>query len=109
MEKEFVPYELAIRMKDLGFNEPCFASYYKHGEISLLYSTQAIMNDNINSKLSDVFVCTLPTWQLAFDWFKRIYNYYSTANYGNLNPESLAFYLEILIKQAEQNKFINNN
>jgi hypothetical protein len=25
MEKEFVPYELALRMKTLGFDEPCMA------------------------------------------------------------------------------------
>ena len=27
MEKEFVPYELALRMKALGFDEPCFGYY----------------------------------------------------------------------------------
>lgn len=26
MEKEFVPYELAVKLKALGFNEPCFAT-----------------------------------------------------------------------------------
>jgi hypothetical protein len=28
MEKQFVPYELALRMKEIGFDEPCLASYY---------------------------------------------------------------------------------
>ena len=28
MEKEFIPYELALRMKDLGFDEECFAVYF---------------------------------------------------------------------------------
>ena len=35
MEKEFVPYELALRMKELGFDEPCFG-YYNNKGYSLL-------------------------------------------------------------------------
>jgi hypothetical protein len=27
MNKEFVPYELALELKQLGFNEPCFGVY----------------------------------------------------------------------------------
>lgn len=27
MNKEFVPYELAVKLKALGFDEPCLASY----------------------------------------------------------------------------------
>jgi hypothetical protein len=27
MEKEFVPYELALKLKVLGFDEPCFGYY----------------------------------------------------------------------------------
>ena len=32
-EKEFIPYELALELKQLGFVEPCFA-YYKDGRIT---------------------------------------------------------------------------
>ena len=28
MEKEFVPYELALRLKAIDFNQPCFGYYY---------------------------------------------------------------------------------
>ncbi len=27
MEKEFVPYELAVKLKELGFDEPCFGYF----------------------------------------------------------------------------------
>jgi hypothetical protein len=27
MEKDFVPYEEALALKELGFDEPCFAVY----------------------------------------------------------------------------------
>ena len=29
MEKEFIPYEQALALKELGFNEPCFAYHRK--------------------------------------------------------------------------------
>jgi hypothetical protein len=32
MEKEFVPYGLALRMKVIGFDEPCLGSYYSYSE-----------------------------------------------------------------------------
>ena len=32
IEKEFIPYELALELKQLGFDEPCFG-YYVDGEL----------------------------------------------------------------------------
>jgi hypothetical protein len=29
MEKEFVTYNQALKLKELGFNEPCFGIYLK--------------------------------------------------------------------------------
>lgn len=31
MNKEFVPYEQALALKELGFNETCIAFYYDFG------------------------------------------------------------------------------
>ena len=31
MEKEFVPYKQALKLKKLGFNEPCFGKYDING------------------------------------------------------------------------------
>jgi hypothetical protein len=33
MEKEFVPYEESLKLKELGFNESCFAMYQKNKKI----------------------------------------------------------------------------
>jgi hypothetical protein len=38
MEKEFVPYELALKLKKLGFDEPCFG-LYEHGKLGYSFST----------------------------------------------------------------------
>ena len=34
MEKEFVTYEIALKIKDLGFNEECFR-YYQNGKLEI--------------------------------------------------------------------------
>ena len=61
MEKEFVPYELAVKLKSLGFNEPCFG-YYKDmkGEKVLLYDTMDFDGE-----------CNAPLYQQAFRWFRE--------------------------------------
>jgi hypothetical protein len=48
MTKEFVPYEQALALQELGFNEPCFK--YK---------------DNTNFR---------PLYQQAFRWFREKHN-----------------------------------
>jgi len=32
MEKEFVPYQQALELKELGFNEECFGYFIESGE-----------------------------------------------------------------------------
>jgi hypothetical protein len=33
MEKEFIPYEQALELKELEFNEPCFGCYAENKEL----------------------------------------------------------------------------
>ena len=63
MEKEFVPYELAVKLKVLGFDEPCFA-YYKDmkGEKVLLYDSMDFDGE-----------CNTPLFQQAFRWIREKY------------------------------------
>jgi hypothetical protein len=62
MKKEFVPYELALRMKLLGFKEKTLHAYYK--------DTGHLMNIG-NGHEQDT---PAPTWQSAFRWFREEYN-----------------------------------
>jgi hypothetical protein len=68
MEKEFVPYELALRMKQLGFDEPCFA-YYDTGIFTFWYHSEQQHDLVLN--------CTAPLYQQAFRWFREKYGLYS--------------------------------
>ncbi len=59
MEKEFIPYEQALSLRELGFNEECFR-YYNTNLPKRLF---------INS--GDV---RAPLYQQAFRWFREKYN-----------------------------------
>ncbi len=70
MSKEFVPYELAVALKELGFDEPCIAYY--------TFATQRLSRVGIGEYGVDfVTVVTkdlyegytiAPLWQQAFEW-----------------------------------------
>ncbi len=69
MEKEFVPYELALRMKELGFDEPCLATF--------IYGAKGPLFQFPGSKNSEDWEncrnCSAPTWQATFKWFREKY------------------------------------
>lgn len=64
MEKEFIPYEQALDLKQLGFNEKCLGGYviYSDGEVKL--STNQIRLSNVEA----------PLYQQAFRWFREKHN-----------------------------------
>jgi len=66
MEKEFIPYEQALALKELGFDEPCFAFYS--------YEKQLIIarGDVLQSSIENA--PTAPLYQQAFRWFREKYN-----------------------------------
>jgi len=75
MEKEFVPYELALKLKNLGFDELCFG-YYTHNEKLCRYdstSTNVEFTPCIHKNIYNLY-CLAPLWQQAFDWFREKYN-----------------------------------
>jgi hypothetical protein len=65
MEKEFVPYEQALALKELGFNEPCFG-YFKDGEFRIPNPHEPFKN----SELKSWFV-TAPLFSQAFRFFRE--------------------------------------
>jgi hypothetical protein len=78
MEKEFVPYELALRMKQLGFNEPCLARYNVPGDLitSGCYSDSSIMHLIVEKNDICEAHILAPLFQQAFRWFREKYGYY---------------------------------
>jgi hypothetical protein len=70
MTKEFIPYEQALALKELGFDESCFTHYLNK---VLLTSSLVIDKRERNSSFDDIRV-TAPTFSQAFRWFREKYN-----------------------------------
>jgi hypothetical protein len=79
MEKEFIPYEQALALKELGFDEYCIATIdqieYVHVKKTKSLPRGSMMYDTIDC----------PLYQQAFRWFREKYGLYSHVR------ESLAF------------------
>jgi hypothetical protein len=70
MQKEFIPYEQALELKELGFNEPCLAFY--NGEF--LDSTEYNFDTGLNKDYGECI--SAPLYQQAFRFFREKYGYF---------------------------------
>jgi hypothetical protein len=76
--KEFVPYEQALELKELGFNKPCIGvyapNYYNNDKIELSYD-DGVINGLIG--VQDGTYTLAPTYSQAFKWFRNKHNLHS--------------------------------
>ena len=84
--KELAQYPEAMELKELGFDEPCFAVYYLHAVCYHFSKSNGIKNSD---KLEKTFHCTSPTYSQAFRWFKDNYNL--RENYGAFPHHTIMF------------------
>lgn len=121
MEKEFVPYEESLAMKELGYNEQDFAFYRLSLEeerepftkVELIYFRERYDNHNfrldLHKQAMNSAVCTAPLWQQAFRWFREKYNIYHNIYYliekegsgyvyeaGYTNSKNVVFFGDLL-------------
>lgn len=71
IRKQFATYEIALKLKELGFDEVCLAVYFKN-------KFQLVKGFNINNvdlHVANEFGGILaPLWQQVIDWFREKYN-----------------------------------
>jgi len=93
MTNEFIPYEEALALKELGFDESCFATYNMDRKVSrnpshnmedLPIEGQPYYWQNSKIHISCI---TAPLYQQAFRWFREKHNIqgyiYSSTVRGN--------------------------
>jgi hypothetical protein len=68
MEREFLDYTEALALKELGFDEPCFA-FYNNLELK-----RSLVRNFEECKNSDWDAITAPLYQQAFSWFREKYD-----------------------------------
>jgi hypothetical protein len=104
-EDEFVPYDLAIRLKNIGFDEVCFM-YFKEdmdGTPVPFFFDEGRFPDIIGSSNSDGvkwILCTRPTFSQSFRWFR---DNYRLAHY--ILPPYSSTHKGLKVYQNIENKF----
>ncbi len=110
MEKEFVPYEQALALKELGFDEPCFGYY-----VPLLDNTQELEIKLIQTNGNKIVIA--PLYQQAFSFLLNIIKdvsitYWNDESgnlkyFGQVNPfydfDNRKECLSVLIEIAKKN------
>ena len=78
MKNEFIPYEQALELKELGFDELCMAGYDKDfiGKLYIGFSTDdgALFNTE--------YYILAPLYQQAFRWFRENHNLHHEIEYN---------------------------
>ena len=76
MEKEFIPYEQALALKELGFDEPCLAFYWITGKFYITAEYHNYVGFHKQNQLGDYNYDSIsaPTFSQAFRWFREKYN-----------------------------------
>jgi hypothetical protein len=69
MNKEFIPYEQALKLKELGFDEPCLSYYDKEEKLCRSVLEYPIINSK-NGFHQIYNIITAPLYQQAFRWFR---------------------------------------
>jgi len=95
MEKEFIPYEQASALKELGFDEPCIAFYSPEKKLYPVMQ-QPAKEPYFNS---GNFIETIRAalYQQAFRWFREKYELYPQINlHDRENKETWRITISIL-------------
>ena len=75
MESLFCPYEQALALKELGFDEPCILLYRgldTQPVCQMGYEFKTEKNSDYNDETN--YWLTAPLYQQAFRWFREKYN-----------------------------------
>jgi len=107
MNKEFVTYEQALALKELGFNEPCLA---KHDLKHILLRIEECKNQE-NAQEFDYILA--PLYQQAFRWFREKHDKYGVVNIdlsNNLKDKIFVYMVEdklgyIIDRSEEYNNY----
>ena len=68
MKKQFVTYEISLKLKELGFDEECLAAY-EEGDLNIYFD----INKNIDwSEYDDC--CSAPLWSQCLSWLREKHN-----------------------------------
>jgi hypothetical protein len=108
MNREFIPYEQALALKELGFGEKCYGHYDSIGELNTI-EDYARLGANISDMISKEFnsvsyikeMCSAPLYQQAFRWFREKYDLHAYVDSMRLTTGETVYDYVITITDGE--------
>ena len=110
MEKEFIPYEQALELKELGFDEPCLSVRHRDGTLFSIVSSftkepqiegfgyiknsECLWEDDEDS-INGIQEVATPTFSQAFRWFREKHGWVAEIH-GS--PQHNHFYANLLLQ-----------
>ena len=98
MDKEFIPYEQALVLKELGFDESCFGRYYYKESYPMLNpnsgETELVFEFGQYIKQTEITILA-PLFQQAFRWFREKYKYLVSPFSTESEEGKVIYYFEI--------------
>ena len=91
MKNLFVPYELALKLKEKGFDERCF-NYYK--ENGMLHEV-----DVYHPKMMVRTECVAPLYQQVVDWFREEHGYHIEVEIGT---QEFSYFIYNILKDRKE-------
>jgi hypothetical protein len=77
VQRDFIPYEQALELKELGFDEECLFAYYGKSDLSnFKESDYELCGDRHNSSFKGDGRVSAPLYQQVFRWFREKYGVY---------------------------------
>jgi hypothetical protein len=101
MEKEFVPYDLSLRLKELGFDEPCFGIFFPSDKSWKDLKFRNSQQDNIVAS---------PLFSQAFRWFREKCGIWVTFEYDDCDcvEADICWYVGKCFKHGVGPLFLTN-
>lgn len=87
MEKQFVTYEIAKQLKELGFDKECMGFYItKYTYSDKVFESKFFISEDVEQgvilRQAELY-CVAPLWQQARDWFREKHNLHITIEIGH--------------------------
>jgi hypothetical protein len=103
MKEQFVPYEIALKLTEKGFDQPCLGYYYDDGKFSFWNWT--VFKDypylTKNTAMTDSI--SAPLWQQVLTWLRDVHNIDINIDPGGL-PKMYAVFVKNWIYENEKDR-----
>ena len=83
MKEQFVTYEIALKLKELGFDEECFGRY--EGADYYLEKWNEVKLEPTHTTSQNTFswqLASAPLWQQVIDWIREKYGIHIELDFG---------------------------